>query len=397
MKTGIHAALLLFTLSVTPSTFAAPGAPPDPGASSRGIHAARRVLRSGAGMAVASFTAAADGSIDPADPSVVHDADRRMALGSSIKILVLGAFADAAVHGALDPSDTVTTREWESFYLPDTDGGAHAEALDELGLPHDEWGFALDQEARVTLERLSELMIHHSDNAAYDLFLRLLGRERVARVIERLGLVAQDVPESDLGGVLMLSNHDIGTLDRNRIARFRTLTRAQVEAETEAWRERFLDPEWRAAEFAWRLEGGASEGYALQAHAFRFIDNHGTAREFAGMMAAIAQGRFLDPGVSRRMTAALEWPMRFIPGASDAFETWGEKGGSIPGVLTDNNFAVARVGDFAGRLRITVVFLDGLGAAAWNRLHAGELLAFEQRLMADAAFVQEVGRTLGER
>lgn len=404
MNAMIRASLLLFSMACLPAAFGGPApvsAPVSAPAAAHDVHrarhAARRLLFTPSSVAVASFTAAADGSIDPADPSVVHDADRRMPLGSSIKILVLGAFADAVENGGLDPTATVTTREWERFYMPDTDGGAHAAALDELELPHDAWGFALDQDAPVTLQCLAELMIHHSDNAAFDYFLRALGPDRVASVIERVGLVAQDVPASDLGSLLMMSNHEIGTLDAKRIAGFRALTRAEVESEAGLWRERFLEPEWRAAEFAWRLDGGASEGYALQARALQVIDNHGTAREFARMTAAVAQGRFLDEAVSRRMAHVLEWPLRFIPGAPEAFERWGEKGGSIPGVLTDNNFTVARVGDFAGRLRITVVFVDGLGAAAWNRLHDGELLTFEQRLMADAEFVKEFGETLGER
>jgi hypothetical protein len=355
---------------------------------------AERLLQLQGHVAIASFTADASGAPLESDPGVHHNLERRMPLGSSIKIPLLIGYAVAVEQGEIDPDEAISTELWERLYMPDTDGGAHARALAELGLASDDYGFALDQSATVPLERLMELMIHHSDNAAYDYMVRRLGPARLASVLAACRLTSIDRPSSDVGEVLARSNHQIGSLTAARIARFKGMSREELEAEFSAGRERFLDPQWKADEFAWRLQGGADEPYARQAAALAITDPKGSAGEFARLMAEIAQGRLLSLAISERVAAILEWPMVWIPGAADAFERWGAKGGSIPGVLTDNNFTIAKVGDFSGSLRVTVVFLDGLGAAAWRKLLDSNLFLFEQRLMSDAAFVAALQRRL---
>lgn len=372
------------------------GSEPAAAAASRNLtdRVAERLLQMPAHVAIASFTADASGSALEGDPTVHFNLERRMPLGSSIKVPLVIAYAVAVEQGQIDPSEPITTELWEQLYMPDTDGGAHARALAELGLASDDYGFALDQSATVPVQRLMELMIHHSDNAAYDYMVRRLGPDQLAAVLAACGLTSLDRPSSDVGEVLARSNHELGTLTAARIARFKRLSREELEAEFDAWREKFLDPQWKADEFAWRLAGGADEPYARQAAALAITDPKGTAGEFARLMADIAQGRLISLAISERVATILEWPMVWIPGAAEVFERWGAKGGSIPGVVTDNNFTIAKLGDFAGSLRITVVFIDGLGASAWRKLLDSNLLLFEQRLMSDAAFVASLQQRL---
>ncbi len=355
---------------------------------------AERFLQTRGHVAIASFTADASGAPLASDPSVLLNLERRMPLGSSIKIPAVIAYAVAVERGEIDPNETITTETWEQLYMPDADGGSHARALAELGLASDDYGFALDRSATVSIQRLMELMIHHSDNAAYDYIVRRLGEAQLASILAECALTSIDVPSSDVGEVLTRSNHEIGTLTAVRIARFKVMSRQELQAEFNGWREKFLDPQWKAEEFAWRLAGGADEPYARQAAALAITDPKGAAGEFARLMIEIAQGRLISMAVSDRVAAILEWPLAWIPGATDAFERWGAKGGSIPGVLTDNNFTIAKVGDFAGSLRVTVVFVDGLGASAWRKLLDSNLFLFEQRLMSDAAFVASLQKRL---
>ncbi|MFN7967330.1 MAG: serine hydrolase [Acidobacteriota bacterium] len=355
---------------------------------------AERFLQTRGHVAIASFTADASGAPLASDPSVLLNLERRMPLGSSIKIPAVIAYAVAVERGEIDPNETITTETWEQLYMPDADGGSHARALAELGLASDDYGFALDRSATVSIQRLMELMIHHSDNAAYDYIVRRLGEAQLASILAECALTSIDVPSSDVGEVLTRSNHEIGTLTAVRIARFKVMSRQELQAEFNGWREKFLDPQWKAEEFAWRLAGGADEPYARQAAALAITDPKGAAGEFARLMIEISQGRLISMAVSDRVAAILEWPLAWIPGATDAFERWGAKGGSIPGVLTDNNFTIAKVGDFAGSLRVTVVFVDGLGASAWRKLLDSNLFLFEQRLMSDAAFVASLQKRL---
>ncbi len=355
---------------------------------------AERFLQMRGHVAIASYTADASGAPLESDPSILHNLERRMPLGSSIKIPLVIAYAVAIERGEIDPNESITTETWEQLYMPEADGGAHARALAELGLASDDYGFALDRSATVSVQRLMELMIHHSDNAAYDYMVRRHGEAQLGSVLADCALTSIDVPSSDVGEVLARSNHEIGTLTAARIAGFKGMSREELQAEFIKWREKFLDPQWKADEFAWRLAGGADEPYARQAAALAITDPKGAAGEFARLMIEIAQGRLISMAVSDRVAAILEWPRAWIPGAADAFERWGAKGGSIPGVLTDNNFTIAKVGDFAGSLRVTVVFVDGLGASAWKKLLDSNLFLFEQRLMSDAAFVASLQKRL---
>src|SRR5689334_13364850 len=75
--------------------------------------------------ALVSFTVTPDGSPDPADPVILVNADQPMALASTIKIVVLAAYAREVAAGRLDPQAELPIGEWERFYLPGTDGGAH--------------------------------------------------------------------------------------------------------------------------------------------------------------------------------------------------------------------------------------------------------------------------------
>ena len=94
-----------------------------------------------------------------------------MTLASTIKIVVLAAYAREVAAGRLDPHAELPIREWERFYLPGTDGGAHAAALAALGIPTDQDGFASNPEAAVSWDRIAQAMIRSSDNAATDLLL----------------------------------------------------------------------------------------------------------------------------------------------------------------------------------------------------------------------------------
>ena len=61
------------------------------------------------------------------------NADTPLDVASAAKIIHLLAYADAVADGTLRPDTQVPVAEWEAFYLP-LDGGAHAAALDRLGI-----------------------------------------------------------------------------------------------------------------------------------------------------------------------------------------------------------------------------------------------------------------------
>ena len=109
-------------------------------------------------------------------------------------------------------------------------------------------------------------------------------------------------------------------------------------------------------------------------------------------MAATASGdpRASSPAASAWMAAQLDWPMDFA-GNQEAFETFGTKGGSLPGVITEASYMVPRTGDHAGERRVVVVFANGMSGSAWLAgMGSFAHQSFEVRLASDAGFEARV-------
>ncbi|MBF6320989.1 serine hydrolase [Nocardia cyriacigeorgica] len=79
-------------------------------------------------------------------------ADDQQPLASVVKVVHLAAYARAVAAGTLDPQETVPVSDWERWYLPGADGGAHPAARTRL------------TGATITLDQLVSAMIRESDN-----------------------------------------------------------------------------------------------------------------------------------------------------------------------------------------------------------------------------------------
>lgn len=124
---------------------------------------------------------------------LAHRADAVQPLASAVKVLHLAAYQDAVASGVLDPREGVRAGDWERYYVP-TDGGAHAAALQHLGVPLDETGlYAADPEHRVALDDVVAVMIAFSDSAAPDLLRDRLGAPAVIRAGAARGWPDADV------------------------------------------------------------------------------------------------------------------------------------------------------------------------------------------------------------
>jgi len=342
-------------------------------------------------VSLASYTVRPDGTPDPADPVIYHNADQPMPLASTMKIVVLAAYAREVAAGRLDPNQTVTLADWEDYYLPGTDGGAHPAALEALGIPADEFGRADDPTLAVPLDLLAKLMIGFSDNAATDYLITRIGRDNLRQTIAQAGLTGQEVPLPILGTFLSWSNHEDGLITRPRVRELMAEGDAGYEARVDRLTAAFQDPDWRQAEFQFLLENSQSFRFGVESLAAHNLVPQGTAREYARIMAGVVTGTFLSPEISALMRRHLELE---LPN-QDVFLAWGFKGGSLAGVLTSANYFVPAVGDFTGKPRIAVLFLSRLSQADFFRLFetSGEIF-FDLRLALDRTFARRVRRTL---
>lgn len=309
-----------------------------------------------ADVAVASFTASANGWLEPEDPVLVQAPLQPMPLGSTIKIVTLAAYAREVEAGRLDPRRPVRLDAWERYYLPGSDGEAHPRSLAELGLAFDELGFALEPDREVPLSALVDAMMRHSDNAAADYLLELLGPAAVRTTIRLAGLVGQQQPVNLLGFLLVAHNHEDGALTAERLHALQALPRARFLELCREYAARYGDPSWRVADLAWQLATPAPS-YELRVAAEEALAPRGIVFDYALLLARLAAGRFLSPAISARMLSHLAIS---VDPDDPAIAALAGKGGTLDGVLTYALLVVPKVGPFAGKPRVSVVFLRNM-------------------------------------
>ncbi|MFC6591930.1 serine hydrolase [Deinococcus lacus] len=321
-------------------------------------------------------------------PLLEHNSAQPMPLASSMKIVVLAAYVQAVAAGELDPQQPVTLAEWETFYVLQ-DGGAHAEALKGLGIPTDGYGRAKDGTRRLPLDTLARVMIQYSDNAATDLLMTRLGRERLDAAVERLGLSGQE-PLAPVAGVFT-------AWSAPKAAELLTLTPGQradrywAEAERVAASPGLRQP----ARILFRaLQRDRS--LADQLHNTTFPS--GTTHDYARLMAAVLgadTGQFA-PDELAVMRRHLGWLREVSPENAAFYSAVYLKGGSLAhGVLTDNYALTPAQGKNAGQSRAVSLFLRNLSPQEYAA--AGEAMnVWMLRLAYDPAAQAAVRAALSE-
>ncbi|MEM8534740.1 MAG: serine hydrolase [Chloroflexota bacterium] len=341
-------------------------------------------------IALVSYTADAEGNISTDAPVVKHNANEPMPLASTIKTVVLAAYAQQVEQGILNPNEMIPVSEWEKYYLPSTDGFAHFSALDSLGIPYDELGFALDQSVEVPLDALVTAMIVQSDNAATDYLLQRIGSDAVQEIIDQAGLEQQEIPVSFLGLFLSWFNHESPEQNLDKVERLAALSDEEYRRLMSDLEDQYInDVAWREATISF-LRNLSSVNYPFFVSAGEQLTPQGTANEYAKIMAGVVSGTFISPEVSARMRGHLEWPMQF-PAIQERFAAYGVKGGSFQGLITYPLYAVPKNGDYAGQSRIVVLFMTNMPQNAFTSFSQTAIFeAFELRIATDARFAAHV-------
>lgn len=320
--------------------------------------------------AVVAYTFDENGNLVDDGSALFHNADAPLVVASVMKTAVLAAYAEMVVNGELDPNEPVPVAEWERFYLPGSDGGAHSAGLRSVGLAADELGFAVDQTAVVTLDDLATIMMHFSGNAATDYLLEQVGVERVTAVTQTH--LSHHTPiHYTLGYALAVFNHEepfsLGRVQavQARVASgdFSDLDRLiDLYANDARWRQAQLD-------FMGNLSSqtiSGAEMWAFQETAVQLMP-HGTARDYAQLMAQVGSGRFISAEVSALMqqkmeTVPADWPLRLL-----YFDRFAAKDGTTAGVLALAAYAVPRRSALRGKNRVVVLLTNGLPLALFTQ------------------------------
>jgi D-alanyl-D-alanine carboxypeptidase len=347
-------------------------------------------------VALASFSLNPNGSIDYREPIIAHNIDVKMPLESLGKVIHLAAYAKAVSTGEIQSNKMVTVGEWENYFIPGIDGTAHAASLEDLGIPHDEFGFAENPETPVTVEQMVKAMIKFSDNAVPDWLLANISRQTFKSVIRDGGLSNQDFPIFFTGTDLSFENHEIGLSTIANVNRLKSLSKQQYSALVNSLTAKFQDPAWRAAEFEFRLANIDKIGNREPLKAgLPSLAVSGTVRDYAFLMARISTGTFLSPSISATIRRFLE--QSILVEALDEtslYSIFGEKiGGSSGGFITNASYSTPSVGDFTGKRRITVFFQRLIDFDVFDEQFTTLIpFKFESKVARERTFAKKVRR-----
>ncbi len=297
------------------------------------------------------------------------DAERQRPIASAAKVVHLVAYAQAVVAGRLDPAAPVTRDEWERWYVPGTDGFAHPAALKDLG------------GGTVTWDDLVRVMIDYSDSAVPDLLRGTLGDDALVAAAAAGGWTAPDLPA--FGGQALLGPAPYGTGALPAGTPAGPARRAQEWAAIQAYSR---DP-------AQRAEAGR-RGDALMAqlsatatpedaaatdaiHRWYAGSATGSVAQLAGIHRAVATAAVGEPvaAIARRHLGR-----QLAPQAAPPIAEFGQKGGNLPGLVT-NAFSIRRTD---GTVATSVIALSDLPPADYAvLLSSSSPLLLSQQVLLD--------------
>ncbi|HID53774.1 MAG TPA: hypothetical protein EYP41_17280, partial [Anaerolineae bacterium] len=241
---------------------------------------------------------------------------------------------EAAAAGKLDPASAVTLAELEQYYLPGYDLGSHNRAVRELR----EKGRILPDPERILLEDVPWMMVRHSSNAAADYLQMLLGQAAIEATAVSLGLTEQTAPCTWLGQFMIMANHTRpGVNDRQAIEAY-LADPDSYGADAALLTDAFVQDEaFRQAENEWHRDR-RRPSVNTQRFFSHNLNAHGTANEYAALMARLAQNGLSNGDSSFLARRYLEWPMVY-PDNQELFSNLGYKNGSLPGILNTVYYA----------------------------------------------------------
>lgn len=257
---------------------------------------------------------------------VSRDADRKMPLASTVKIIIAIEYAKQVAGGKIDPEELVPLTELSRFYIPKTDGGAHPEWIRKSREKD------LIRSGKIAMAEVAKGMIRYSSNANTEYLMWRLGLNKINANLAELGLTHHDSLYPFASALYVCSDENSAkglslmprTMYINRAYDYFELLKADTTVKQKFVFAHLSLP----AQRVWSDRLPAS-----------------TAREYAGLMKKIQSRTYFNSKTQTVLEGILEWPMEAFDSNRKQFEHLGAKGGSTAFVLTYALYATDKKGN----------------------------------------------------
>lgn len=280
------------------------------------------------------------------DTLAAWQTEQKKPLASVMKIMVAIGYAQQAAEGQLDPDERISLEALENFYVPKTDGGAHAAWLKSLE--------GKMYEGKVPLREVVKGMMQFSSNANTEWLMAKIGLDYLNATPGQLGIMHDSMYY--LVSSLFIAQATFPALTRQALEdslknlppdRYKALTR-------EIHQQLLSDPSYRF--------GLTELGLGIQKIWSDRLPGS-TAAAYTKVVHALNDRSFFAPEVYPFLTEVMETVME-KPENQQWLQHSGMKGGSTAFVLNKALYAT----DKNGNKTILVYLIDGLNPLDMLRL-----------------------------
>ncbi|MFB5676653.1 serine hydrolase [Paenibacillus terreus] len=117
---------------------------------------------------------------------ISYNAEAKMPLASTVKLIIAIEFARQLAANILDENELVSLEELNKFYIPGSDGNAHKNWLEWLQTAHKVI------QGKTTLFEIARGMLTHSSNANTEFLIEKLGLDQINENVIKLSLSSHD-------------------------------------------------------------------------------------------------------------------------------------------------------------------------------------------------------------
>ncbi len=306
------------------------------------------------------------------DKVIAHlNENKMMPLASTVKILIAIEFAKQVVKNEIDENEMIPLSDLDRYYLPLTDGNAHANWI----AYEKNKGF-LNGDSVILLD-VARGMIMFSSNANTEYLLDLLGLDRVKENIEILGLKQHSAIYPMVASLFMYQN-PMGKKEADILKAIKKLSEEQYaryiyDMHKALKYDTILKLKFRPQDLTMKMQKVWSDRLPAS-----------TTKEYVRICSILNNRAFFDEDTYAILSLVLETLME-NPANKQWLKHAGMKGGSTSWVLTKALYATTKKGE-----RIEMAYFFNNLTPAENDMLQGLMNNFELSVLTDENFRKKI-------